>query len=110
MNKITYAEMTQHGKRTRTIGGLYISFNCEEIVKQGDYVNITYMGTNHPFKITSVKVFGKSLEVRAKEAGYFARKLDRTLDFDLRQLIGLEVIPVVDEAEIAKIREESLWN
>ena len=33
MNKVTYAEMTQHDKRTRTIGGLYIAFNIEENVK-----------------------------------------------------------------------------
>lgn len=110
MNKITTAEIIKSDKRSRTIGGLYIAFNSEANVKQGDYVNLTYMNRSYPFKIVGVKVTGDLLEVNAREVGYFARKLDRLPNMDLRQLIGLEIVPVVDEAEIAKIREESLWN
>ena len=109
MNKITTAEIIKSDKRSRTIGGLYIAFNSEN-VKQGDYVNLAYMNRSYPFKIVGVKVTGDLLEVNAREVGYFARKLDRLPYMDLRQLIGLEIVPVVDETEIAKIREESLWN
>lgn len=109
MNKVTFAEIVQHNQRARVTGGLYITFNSKENVKLGDYINLLYAGLNKPFQVVGVKVVGDLLEVSAKEVGYWAHKLDRIPDLDLRSLIGLEVLPITDTDEIKEINEESCW-
>lgn len=109
MNKVTTAEIVQRNVKTRVSGGLYITFKSEDNVIQGDYVNLLYPNQARPFKVVEVKVVGDLLEVNAKEVGYFARRLNMLPDLDLRSLIGLEVTPVKDKEEIARITEESCW-
>lgn len=109
MNEVISAEIIQFNKRERIPGGLYITFNSSSNVKNEDYVKLLFPKNNRPFQVVSVKVVGELLEVVATEAGYFARKLKNMPDLDLRSLIGIQVIPIVDEKEISKIKEESCW-
>lgn len=109
MMKVISAEITQTDKRNRVIGGLYITFNSKENVKQGDYMNLLYPEKSSPFKVVGVKVVGDLLEISAREAGYYAWKLEKLPNLDLRSLVGLEVLPITDENEIKKIKEQSCW-
>ena len=60
-----------------------------------------------------VKKFYKGDKVRCIDCGDYkgseAKKFDKIEDFDLRRLIGLEVINVNDSETISKVREMSLW-
>ena len=106
MNKITKSEIVQSDKRHRIIGGLYITFNSED-VKVGDYVGLR-IDIKHPFKVISVKTSGDLLEACAVETGFFANKISRNPFFNPKQIIGYGLEPIVDENEIREIREESL--
>lgn len=47
--------------------------------------------------------------VVAKEVGYWANKLDRKNNFDIRSLIGLGICLINDKDKIAEINKESGW-
>lgn len=123
--KVTNAELVSFNKRLRISGGVYIKYVSSENVSKGSLVKIEYnsllmLNPDHYFEVTDVKIDGNlqsrflpeqnnNLEVTAKEVGYWAKKFDKIEDFDLRRLIGLEVINVSDSETISKVREMSLW-
>ena len=113
--KVTNAELVSFNKRLRISGGVYIKYVSSENVVKGSLVKVEYnnyllmLNPDHYFEVTDVKIDGSNLEVTAKEVGYWAKKFDKIEDFDLRRLIGLEVINVSDSETISKVREMSLW-
>ena len=93
----------------RTLRGLHIEFISVDNLKEGDIVDLTLDGKNHHFEIRKVEILGDDLKITAKETGYWATKLDREQNFDLRTLIGLEITPVTNPDTIKDIRIQACW-
>ncbi len=90
----------------------YRGFNIEFDVNYEKFQCETEDGhskENHYFEVTDILINGKNLEVKAIEVGYWCNKFDRKNDFDLRNLIGLELTKVEDLTTIKKINEMSVW-
>lgn len=107
--KITNAILTSSNKRSRIKGGLYINYISIENVIKGSNISLKFEDENHYFEVTDILINGKNLEVKAIEVGYWCNKFDRKNDFDLRNLIGLELTKVEDLTTIKKINEMSVW-
>jgi len=96
--------------------GATIKFTSPYKTKVGDlfYIMVDRVnndGANpHYFEVKDIAVTeGGLLKFLATETGYYAHKFDRKEDFDLRTIIGLQVIPMTDESEIKAIREQACW-
>lgn len=75
-----------------------------------DTVKMTEKIDTHYFEVKDTTVTeGGLLKFLATETGYYAYKLDHKEDFDLRTIIGLQVMPMTDESEIKAIREQACW-
>jgi hypothetical protein len=89
--------------------GLAIEFRTLEKINADTYVQIEYEGVKKVFKVSEVEVSGGLLIGRAKESGYWAKKLSKNSELDIRSLIDLGVEKVVDEDEIKSIKESSQY-
>lgn len=107
--KITNAQLVSDNKRARIIGGVYINYISNDNVIKGSNVQLEFEGIIHYFEVTDISINGNFLEIKAKEVGYWAKKFDNKQNFDLRNLIGLELSKVEDANTILKIHEMSCW-
>jgi hypothetical protein len=109
IGKVTNAEILSSDRRARVSGGLYITFQTQTNVIKDSIVNIVFNGKWTAFKVTDVKIDGENLSIMANEYGYWASKLDRKPDLDLRDLIGLEISMVSDEEKIKQLHTQACW-
>lgn len=105
---IQTASIDKH-RRKSGLDGLVIEFITDEPVKDGQLVEIIFGGVM-PFTIREVEITSnKKLLCKATESGYWATKLSRKKDLDIRTLIDIDVELVTDADRIKKINEESCW-
>lgn len=109
LGKITDAKNISSDKRARVQGGIYITFLTNENINKNQYVKVVVNGKSYPFMVSDVVIEGKDLLVSAREVGYWAQKLDREENFDLRTLIDLDVELVTDSKKIEDIITQSCW-
>jgi hypothetical protein len=89
--------------------GLHISFTVDNPIPKGSYLIVKVNDRNHYFTINGVSIKDGKLEMIANEVGYWARKLDRDDNFDLRTVLGLEIRLVEDIETKRQINTESCW-
>jgi hypothetical protein len=90
--------------------GCIIKFETDSNVIKGDKLKIKFKEHNQFFEIFNLSISKDNLlVVEAKEVGYWAMKLDRRQDLDLRDLAGLKIFHIKDQKEIDKINEASCW-
>lgn len=90
--------------------GSEIKFTTEDNVSIGSSFKMPVENRFHYYEATSVELGdNNNLIVTAKEVGYWARKLDRYPDFNLRNIVGLKVEQMTGIEELKKLREASCW-
>jgi len=89
--------------------GLIIEFETDSTIKNHNVVEILFNDRFKPFDTIEVKIKGRKLLVKGVECGYWATKISRKKDFDLRELIGYGVHLVTDKEELKRINEQSCW-
>lgn len=107
--KIQKAELVSTDKRARINGGTYIIYQSPENVIKGSNIELEFENKKHYFEVIDISINGESLEVKAREVGYWCHNFDRNVNFDLRNIIGLELTKVDDPKLISKIHEMSCW-
>jgi hypothetical protein len=107
--EITNAQLVSGDKRARIREGFYIDYTSSENVIKGSNIELNYKNIIHYFEVTDISINGGYLQVRAIEVGYWAKNFDHQPDFDLRNLIGLQLSKVKDPEIISFIREMSCW-
>lgn len=106
--------------RMSGLNGLVIEFETPTNLKDGQVVEMIHsdkslesMSNNRrptsTFKVKEIEVIGENLLCRAEEYGYWARKLDRDDDLDLRTIIGSDVELIEDTERLSQLRTESCW-
>jgi hypothetical protein len=106
---ITDAKIIETNKRERVTGGVYISFLSIENAVKGDVFEMEFENKKHYFAASDISISGESLEVSAREVGYWCSKFDFNKDFDLRKIIGVSVSPINDREVLKKVHEMSCW-
>jgi len=96
--------------------GVTIKFTTTHKVKECDlfYIMVDRVnndGANpHYFEVKGIALTADGLlKIDATETGYYAHKLGNKEDFDLKAIIGLQVIPITDELEIKTVRDQACW-
>lgn len=98
-------------KRARIIGGVYITFQCDETLQDGSYVEVNFKDTMFPFRIVGVDVSKDGIVYTARECGYFAHKIKKVFpNIHYQEFINSPIVVVTDEIKIKYIRESSLWT
>ena len=105
----TNAEIISSDKRARISGGLYVTFLTSQNVIKGDLFEVNVDDKWHSFKATDITIQGKDLLVKGKEYGYYASKLERKDDLDLRTLIDRDVLMITDDERKNRLHEQSCW-
>lgn len=105
----TNAEIISANKRAKLSGGLYVTFVTSENVTKGTLFEVNVDDKWHTFEATDISIQGKDLLVKGKEYGYWANKLDRDKDLDLRNLVDRDVALITDVERISKLHEEACW-
>jgi hypothetical protein len=93
----------------RRLRGLIIEFETPETITGQTVVYLTYEKKLYPFNVYEVEIVGKNLLGRALECGYYAHKLGKDSELDLRTLIDCKVELVEDKQQLEDIREQSCW-
>ena len=94
--------------------GCIITIISDISVQQGDIAKFVFPnpdgseGTQY-FKVEEVSIIESKLKVSMKETGYCARALSRRQNFDIRSIIGIDVIHINDPTVLAKVHEMSCW-
>jgi len=109
MSVITNASIVSANKRERISGGFYITFITSDNVSKGANFSLHWLEKEHYFEVTDIEVSGADLSVKAIEVGYWGTKFDKQNDFDLRNLIGKEIVEIKNEETIKRINKESCW-
>ena len=109
IGEVSDVKLASADRKARISAGLYIIFETPNNIKKGNYVNLILEGKSHAFEVTDISIKGENLEVSAKEIGYWAQKLDRQADFDLRSLMKLPITLITDEKRIKDIYTQSCW-
>lgn len=109
MMKVINAEIVTANRRDKIKGGTYIDYISSDNVIKGAIVDIRHNDRIHHFEVTDIIIDNQNLKVTAIETGYWARKFDQDKEFDLRHLIGLEVVRVDEEERLIQIRKESCY-
>ncbi len=106
---VTDANIVSSDRRARVSGGLYITFETPNNMVKDNVISIVVDDKTKTFQVTSVSIKGENLLVEAKEYGYWANKLSRDKNLDLRRLINLEVFSITDEARLKELYTQSCW-
>lgn len=106
---VTDAKILSGDRKARIGAGLYITFEISGNISKGQYVNLIHEGKGHSFEVTDIVISGENLSVDAKEIGYWASKLDRQKDLDLRSLLKLPLTLITDDKRIKDIYTQSCW-
>lgn len=109
IGETTNAEIISSDKRARISGGLYVTFRTSSNVVKDNLFEINVDDKWHTFKVTDIKIDGDDLLIQGHEYGYWAHKLDRKTDLDLRNLISRDVAIISDSERINKLREQACW-
>jgi hypothetical protein len=107
--KVIDAKNIDGNPRAKVRGGTYITFLSKDTIDKGTYVDIVVENKTHHFEVSSVEIKGDYLSIDAREVGYWARKIEKKDNFDLRTLLGIDVTVVTDEKEKQQIYTESCW-
>ena len=105
----TNAEIISSDKRARISGGLYVTFVTSQNVIKGDLFEVNVDDKWHSFQVTDISIQGKDLLVKGREYGYYAWKLDRKEDLDLRNLVDRDVAMITDDERKKKLHEQACW-
>lgn len=90
--------------------GCIITFITNDNVITGNNVSIKFENKTHYFEVSDIKITDDNkLLVEANEVGYWATKLGRKSDFDLRTLTNVDISLITDKALLSKINEMSCW-
>jgi len=91
--------------------GTIINIVTEENITINSKLSINYENKEHYFQIISIRVISDEnrIYLQAKEVGYWGSKFDRKKDFDLRNILGLEVNLIIDKDKLDKIDRESCY-
>lgn len=109
IGETTNAEIITGDRRARISGGLYVTFITSENITKGSFFEVNVDDKWHSFQVTDISIQGKDLLVKGTEFGYWASKLDRNNDLDLRNLIGRDVAKITDEERIKRLYTQSCW-
>lgn len=107
--KILKATRDRRTKRMSGLNGLVIEFETEINITDKTVVELLYEGKRKPFNVREIEIAGNKLIGRAVECGYWATKLDRQDNLDLRTLIDCGVEMVEDSERLKQINTESCW-
>jgi len=106
-------ETSRKNKKGKSTGynGAVIDFESTDNVAKKDLVRLDIPGDNPRFfKVVEFKATSKeAFTVRAVESGYWVKLLSKRADIDIRQFIGMTVVPETDQEVISKNRTESLY-
>lgn len=90
--------------------GSEIKFTTNDNVSVGNKFKTTLGERNHYYESISIELGdNNNFVVQAKEVGYWARKLNKITNFDLRTIVGAEVEQITEESELKKLYEASCW-
>ena len=106
---ITNAQIVTTKTKFNCSENVNINYTSKENVIIGSNIEIIFENTKHYFEVTDISIVGENLNVIAKEVGYWAHAFIRKPDFDLRNLIGVELTKVEAKDEISNIYEMSCW-
>jgi len=106
IGKVSNAFIVSSGRRVKN--GTYITFETNVNVIIGNYVDIKVDNKIHCFEVMDISIKSKDLSVDACEVGYYS-KFDSMKDFDLRNLIDIDVYKITDTERINKIQKESCY-
>lgn len=106
---VSDAKILSGDRRAGVSSGTYITLITEENVTKGQMLEIFLDKERHNFEVTDISITEGKLSIDAREVGYWARKIDRKKDFDLRSLLGVEVTVVTDAEKLKQINTESCW-
>lgn len=107
--KLLVATMDRRTRRMSGLDGLVIEFETNETITTSSVIYLRYDGKFKPFNVREVEIVGENLRGTCEEVGYYAHKLGRNTDLDLRSIIGCEVELVENPEYLKNIRESSLW-
>lgn len=107
--KIINAEHLTANRNVRISSGIYITFLSSENVTMNDYFLIKFQDKVYYFKAFNITIQNNDLKVEAHETGYWATKLDRLEDLDLRSLLGSDVVKIIDPEKIESIKTSSSY-
>jgi len=107
--KILKATKDRRTKLMSGLTGLVIEFETETNITDKTVVELMYDGKRKPFNVREVEIAGNKLLGRAVECGYWAQKIGRQDDLDLRTLIDCGVEMVEDSERLKQINTESCW-
>ena len=105
----TNAEIISTDKRARISGGLYVTFVTSENVTKGSLFEVNVDDKWYTFQVTDISIQAKDLLVKGREYGYYAWKLDRDKDLDIRNLVDRDVAMITDDERIKKLHEQACW-
>lgn len=108
--KILKAKRDIRTRRLSGLNGLVIEFETEETITDKTVVQLIYNDEIKPFNVREIEVSGDKLLGRAVECGYWAHKLEKQENLDLRTLIDCDIRMVKDEETLKNIRQASLWT
>lgn len=100
------AVIVSSGRKVKN--GTYITFETNVNMTIGNYVDIKVDNRMHYFEVKDISIKGKDLSVDACEVGYYS-KFDSMKDFDLRNLIDIDVCKITDIEKIRTIQKESCY-
>ena len=107
--KILKSNRDRRTKRMSGLNGLVIEFETETNITDKTVIELIYDGKRKPFNVREVEIANNKLLGRAVECGYWATKIDRQDDLDLRTLIDCGVEMVEDSERLKQINTESRW-
>lgn len=107
IGKVTNAKILNEGRCG--LNGVSIEFKTDTKINNQSVIQISFKDKLKPFNVKSVEIVDGMLLGNAIECGYWARKLDRDKDLDLRELIGCDVNLVTDDKTLKQIHEASCW-
>lgn len=117
LGKTSNALISQGGmdrnKRPQGLKGLVIEFVTDTNIKADQVLQVQVDALADKWKTFMIReveiVEGNKLMGRATEYGYWAHKLERKEDLDLRTLVGCQVELVEEAKKLNQIHTEACW-
>jgi len=108
MKKVLKAQLSANQKHVSS--GCTIEFNMNENIQLESIVKVRANERTFNFNVNGISADGgEYLKISATEVGYWGSKIDRLKDFDIRNLIGVEIELVTDTEVIKQIRQSSSY-
>jgi hypothetical protein len=98
-------------KKRSGLNGCVIEFTVISNLIKNSIVQILHKDKVHYFRVEEIETIDKkSLLIRAVETGYWASKFDKKKDFDLRDILDIDVEVVTEQKTLNHIQESSCWT